>query len=129
MEFKEMLSKLVEFNEVYGIKYSKELVKHPNIKNHELRYELTREENKEFLEAIMNEDPVEVADAVGDMLYILLGTILDLGLQDKIEDVFNEIHRSNMSKLGEDGKPIYREDGKLLKGPNFTPPNLVQFIE
>lgn len=129
MEFKEMLSKLVEFNEVYGIKYSKELVKHPNIKNHELRYELTREENKEFLEAIMNEDPVGVADAVGDMLYILLGTILDLGLQDKIEDVFNEIHRSNMSKLGEDGKPIYREDGKLLKGPNFTPPNLVQFIE
>ena len=129
MEFKEMLNKLVEFNEVYGIKYSKELVKNPTIKNHELRYELMREENKEFLEAIMNEDPVEVADAVGDMLYILLGTILDLGLQDKIEDIFNEIHRSNMSKLGENGKPIYREDGKLLKGPNFTPPNLVQFIE
>ena len=129
MEFKEMLDKLVEFNEVYGIEYSKELVKHPTIKNHELRYELMREENKEFLEAIMNEDPVEVADAVGDMLYILLGTILDLGLQYKIEDIFNEIHRSNMSKLGEGGKPIYREDGKLLKGPNFTPPNLVQFIE
>lgn len=129
MEFKEMLNKLVEFNEVYGINYSKELVKNPTIKNHELRYELMREENKEFLEAIMNEDPVEVADAVGDMLYILLGTILDLGLQNKIEDIFNEIHRSNMSKLGEDSKPIYREDGKLLKGPNFTPPNLVQFIE
>lgn len=129
MEFKEMLNKLVEFNEVYGINYSKELVKNPTIKNHELRYELMREENKEFLEAIMNEDPVEVADAVGDMLYILLGTILDLGLQDKIEDIFNEIHRSNMSKLSEDSKPIYREDGKLLKGPNFTPPNLVQFIE
>ena len=129
MEFKEMLDKLVEFNEVYGIKYSKELVKKPTIKNHELRYDLMKEENMEFLEAIVNEDPVEVADAVGDMLYILLGTIVDLGLQDKIEDIFNEIHRSNMSKLGEDGKPIYREDGKLLKGPNFTPPNLVQFIE
>ena len=66
----------------------------------------------------------EIADALGDMLYILCGTILTHGMQDKIEEVFNAIQDSNMSKLGEDGKPIYRKDGKVLKGPNYFKPNL-----
>ena len=95
----------------------------------QLRFELMKEENEEYLEAAQNNDLVEVADALGDMLYILCGTIIEHGMQDKIEEVFNEIQRSNMSKLGEDGKPIYREDGKVLKGPNYFKPNIIQILD
>ena len=94
-----------------------------------LRYKLMREENEEYLEAANNNDLVEVADALGDMLYILCGTIIEHGMQEKIDEVFNEIQRSNMSKLGEDGKPIYREDGKVLKGPNYFKPNIEAILE
>jgi predicted HAD superfamily Cof-like phosphohydrolase len=76
-----------------------------------------------------NNDLVEVADALGDMLYILCGTILTHGMQHIIEDVFAEIQDSNMSKLGLDGKPIYREDGKVMKGPNYRRPDLKQFLD
>ena len=93
-----------------------------------LRYELGKEELIEYLEACNNDDLVEITDALADQLYILLGTMVAHGMQDIIEDVFDEVHRSNMSKLGVDGKPIYREDGKILKGPNFTPPNIGQFL-
>lgn len=89
-----------------------------------LRFNLMDEENKEYFEAALNDDMVEVADALGDMLYILCGTILEHGMQYKIEEVFEEIQRSNMSKLGPDGKPIYREDGKVLKGPAYFKPNI-----
>ena len=94
----------------------------------ELRFRLMEEENIEYLEAAKNNDLVEVADALGDMLYILCGTILSHGMQHVIEDVFDEIQRSNMSKLGEDGKPIYREDGKVMKGPNYFKPDLKKII-
>jgi len=94
----------------------------------QLRFELMKEENEEYLEAAKNNDLVEVADALGDMLYILCGTIIEHGMQDKIEEVFLEIQRSNMSKLGEDGKPIYREDGKVLKGPNYFKPNISEIL-
>jgi len=93
-----------------------------------LRYKLMREENEEYLEAANNGDLVEVADALGDMLYILCGTMLSHGLQDKIADVFTEIQRSNMSKLGADGKPIYREDGKVLKGENYFKPDIAAIL-
>jgi predicted HAD superfamily Cof-like phosphohydrolase len=93
-----------------------------------LRYELMKEENGEYLDACLAEDLTEIADALGDKLYILCGTILRHGMQDIIEKVFDEIQASNMSKLGEDGKPIFREDGKILKGPNFFKPNINQFI-
>ncbi len=83
-----------------------------------------REENEEYLEACQKEDLVEIADALGDMLYILCGTIITHGMQHKISEVFNEIHQSNLSKLDEEGKPIYREDGKVLKGPNYFRPNI-----
>ena len=95
----------------------------------QLRFELMKEENEEYLEAAKNNDLVEVADALGDMLYILCGTIIEHGMQDKIEEVFDEIQRSNMSKLGDDGKPIYREDGKVLKGPNYFKPNIKAILE
>ena len=88
-----------------------------------------QEENEEYLKAVYDEDLVEVADALGDQLYILCGTILKHGMQDIILKVFDEIHASNMSKVGEDGKPVLREDGKILKGPNYFKPNLKQFID
>ena len=80
------------------------------------------------MEASNNGDIIEVADALGDMLYILCGTILEHGMQDLIEDVFDEIQKSNMSKLGLDGNPIYREDGKVMKGPNYFKPDLSKFV-
>ena len=89
-----------------------------------LRHRLMHEENEEYLEACKNGDLVEIADALGDMMYILCGTILSHGLHDKIENIFEEIQRSNMSKLGADGKPIYREDGKVMKGPNYFKPDI-----
>ena len=94
-----------------------------------LRYNLMKEENEEYLEAAQSGDMVEVADALGDMMYILCGTIIEHGLQHLIEEVFDEIQRSNMSKLGEDGKPIYREDGKVMKGPNYFKPDFSKIIK
>ena len=94
-----------------------------------LRFDLMKEENQEYFEAAQSNDLVEVADALGDMLYILCGTIIEHGMQDKIEAVFNEIQRSNMSKLGANGQPIYRKDGKVLKGPHYFKPNIKSIIE
>jgi predicted HAD superfamily Cof-like phosphohydrolase len=88
-----------------------------------------KEENEEYYEAAQSNDLVEVADALGDMLYILCGTIIEHGMQHKIESVFDEIQRSNMSKLGSDGSPIYRADGKVMKGPNYFKPNIKAILE
>lgn len=93
-----------------------------------LRYKLMREENEEYLEAAQKGDLVEIADALGDQLYILCGTILRHGLQDKIAEVFEEIQRSNMSKLDKDGKPIYREDGKVLKSDLYFRPDIKSIL-
>jgi predicted HAD superfamily Cof-like phosphohydrolase len=111
------------FHTTYGLGVSEEMKADLGTQKNNLRFELMKEENEEYLEAVQNNDIVEIADALGDMLYILCGTILEHGLQHKIEAVFDEIQRSNMSKLGEDGKPIYREDGKVMKGPNYFKPN------
>ena len=99
------------------------------IEKNTLRYNLMKEENDEYFEAAKNGDMIEVADALGDMLYILCGTILAHGLQDKIEGIFEEIQRSNMSKLGSDGKPIYRFDGKIMKGPNYFKPDIKKMVD
>lgn len=93
-------------------------------KNYTLRYNLIKEENDEYLDACKNGNLVEIADALGDQLYILFGTILKHGLQHKIEEVFDEIQRSNMSKLDENGNPIYREDGKILKSNLYFRPDI-----
>ncbi|MEM9051621.1 MAG: nucleoside triphosphate pyrophosphohydrolase family protein [Bacteroidota bacterium] len=93
-----------------------------------LRFNLMKEENEEYLEAAKNGDLVEVADALGDMLYILCGTILKHGLEGKIAEVFQEIQRSNMSKLDADGKPIYREDGKVMKSELYFKPDLASIL-
>ena len=118
-----------EFNEAFKIKYSKNQKADLDESTIELRYRLMQEENDEYLEAARKKDLVEIADALGDKLYILCGTILAHGLQDKIEEVFDEIQRSNMSKLSADGKPVIREDGKILKGPNYFKPNIKSILE
>src|SRR5690606_32982287 len=107
---KKQLSAVREFHEAFGLTLNETPTANLGENIHMLRYNLMKEENEEYLEAVQNNDTVEIADALGDMLYILCGTILSHGLQNKIEEVFDEIQRSNMSKLGRDGKPIYRED-------------------
>lgn len=126
---KNKIAAVSEFHKAFGLGMKESPTANLGIKKNLLRYELMREENEEYLEAANNDDLVEVADALGDMLYILCGTIIEHGMQHKIEEVFNEIQRSNMSKLGEDGKPIYREDGKVLKGPNYFKPNIKEILE
>jgi predicted HAD superfamily Cof-like phosphohydrolase len=116
------------FHTAFGLGVSNELKADLGESKNLLRFNLMKEENEEYLEAVSNNDIVEIADALGDMLYILCGTILEHGLQHKIEAVFDEIQRSNMSKLGEDGKPIYREDGKVMKGPNYFKPNFTEIL-
>ena len=111
----------IDSKEVPTVKISKETIM--------LRYNLMKEENEEYFEAANNKDMIEVADALGDMLYILCGTILSHGMQYKISEVFEEIQKSNMSKLGKDGKPIYREDGKVLKGPSYFKPDIKSILE
>ena len=113
-----------KFHQTYNLGYSKEPIASLGHDKNLLRYNLMLEENEEYLQATQKNDLVEVADALGDMLYILCGTIIEHGLQHKIEAVFEEIQKSNMSKLGADGKPIYREDGKVMKGPNYFRPNI-----
>lgn len=90
----------------------------------ELRFRLLEEENREYLEASEAGDAVKIADALGDMLYVLWGTIVTHGMQDLIGPVFEEIHRSNMSKLDENGKPILREDGKVMKSERYFRPDI-----
>jgi predicted HAD superfamily Cof-like phosphohydrolase len=116
------------FHNSFGLGVSKTMKADLGREKNLLRFNLMDEENKEYFEAASANDLVEVADALGDMLYILCGTILEHGMQYKIEEVFEEIQRSNMSKLGADGKPIYREDGKVLKGPNYFKPNIEEIL-
>tara|TARA_R110002167_G_scaffold352131_1_gene564973 strand:+ start:504 stop:890 length:387 start_codon:yes stop_codon:yes gene_type:complete len=126
---KHKISAVELFHNSFGLGVSSEMKADLGEQKNRLRFNLMDEENKEYLEAANNNDLVEVADALGDMLYILCGTILEHGMQYKIEEVFEEIQRSNMSKLGADGKPIYREDGKVLKGPNYFKPDIQSVLD
>lgn len=123
------INSVKEFHTAFGLGVSEIIKADLGKQINMLRYNLMKEENEEYLEAVQNNDIVEIADALGDMLYILCGTIIEHGLQHKIEEVFDEIQRSNMSKLGEDGKPIYREDGKVMKGPNYFKPNFEEILK
>jgi predicted HAD superfamily Cof-like phosphohydrolase len=117
------------FHDAFGISNATEATGNIGDRDALLRYKLIREENEEYLEAALKGDLVEVADALGDILYILCGTLLKHGLENKIDEVFREIQRSNMSKLGADGKPIYREDGKVMKGPNYFKPDIASILD
>lgn len=92
----------------------------------DLRIELIAEELDELKEAIAHEDITDIADALTDILYVTYGAGHAFGIN--LDLCFKEVQESNMSKLGEDGKPIYREDGKVLKGPNYFPPDLTKFV-
>ena len=125
---KHQINSVKIFHEVYNLSYKDSPVADIGIDKINLRFKLMEEENQEYFEAAKNNDIVEVADALGDMLYILCGTIIEHGMQDKIEEIFDEIQKSNLSKLGEDGKPIYRNDGKVMKGPNYFKPNISEIL-
>ena len=116
------------FHESFGIENKTRPNSNLSEKVYNLRHNLMKEENDEYLDACEKGDLVEIADALGDMMYILCGTILSHGLQSKIEEIFEEIQRSNMSKLDENGKPIYREDGKILKSKKYFKPNISKIL-
>lgn len=117
-----------EFHNVFQIGNASE-IRLIEEKEYTLRYNLIKEENEEYLDACKKGDLVEIADALGDQLYILFGTILKHGLQHKIEEVYDEIHRSNMSKLDENGQPIFREDGKILKSNLYFKPDIKRILD
>lgn len=122
-----MIEKVEEFHKAFGIP----LHKHPTIPIDRVnfRHSLLLEEVEELKKASQEQDIVETLDAIVDCLYVLLGTAHEFGLASFIESAFSEVHASNMSKLGEDGKPIYREDTKVMKGPNYFKPNLLKILE
>ena len=117
--------KVKEFMTTFGqeVKNKSEF---PNEKIVELRKKLIEEEFNELKDAINDNDIVEVADALTDLLYVVYGMGAAMGIE--LDYCFGEVHSSNMSKLGEDGEPIYREDGKVLKGSNYKPPNLYDCV-
>ncbi len=129
MKIQEAIIHVRDFHDAFGIENATEMTGNLSEDDYLLRYKLMREENEEYLEACQNNDLVEIADALGDQLYILCGTILKHGLQHKIEQVFEEIQKSNMSKLDKDGNAIYREDGKVLKSELYFKPNISQILE
>ncbi|MCC6690147.1 MAG: nucleoside triphosphate pyrophosphohydrolase family protein [Bacteroidia bacterium] len=126
--FIEKILKVKDFHEVFRIGNRQQPEINVGEQEYLLRYDLLREENEEYLEACKTGNLTEVADALGDQLYIIFGTILRHGLQHKIEEVFDEIHRSNMSKLDSNGKPIFREDGKVLKSSNYFKPDIKKIL-
>lgn len=129
LSLQEAINHVRRFHDAFGIANNDAPTVQLSEADIKLRFELIKEENEEYLEAAEKGDLVEVADALGDILYILCGTMLKHGLQDKMEEVFREIQRSNMSKLGADGKPIYREDGKVMKGPDYFKPNIAAILD
>ena len=129
MELHDNINKVKEFHDVFGLEYNEQPNAVVSKRIYELRHRLMQEENDEYLEACEKGDLTLIADALGDKMYILFGSIIAHGLQHKIEEIFHEIHRSNMSKLDEDGKPIYREDGKILKSTKYFLPDIKKVLE
>ena len=114
-----------KFMETFGQEV-KEKAEFPEDKITSLRHDLIEEELKELKEAINNKDIKEVADALTDILYVTYGAGHAFGIN--LDDCFEEVQNSNMSKLGSDGKAIYNDKGKVMKGPNYFKPNLTKFI-
>tara|TARA_B100000929_G_scaffold3113_1_gene2645 strand:- start:918 stop:1289 length:372 start_codon:yes stop_codon:yes gene_type:complete len=118
--------KVKTFMEIFG----QEVKSEPSFsseKINDLRYNLIKEELAEFKEAIDKKDLLEVADALTDLLYVTYGAGHAFGIN--LDDCFNEVQNSNMSKLGIDGKPIYNDAGKVMKGPNYFKPDLSKFVK
>lgn len=116
------------FNKAYGLFINSKptLIEEAD---YNLKYEIMREEVEEYINACRENNLKEVADSLVDQMYVLIGLIIAHGISEKrFKKMFREVHRSNMSKLDESGKPIYREDGKVLKGPNYSPPDISKFL-
>lgn len=126
---RKQLQQLIEWHKAFNVPYLTEPDpgddEESTLAIHRLRGRLMSEEVKEWVvEATYNAPITNRAKELADILYTVFGTIIHEGLQDQIERVFDEVHKSNMSKVGEDGKPILRADGKVLKGPNYKEPDL-----
>ena len=122
------INQVREFHITYGVPVNNS-PQFPDQSRIKLRTDILFEEVAELETAMSQRDMTAVADAITDCLYILIGTALELGIADELPACFDEVHRSNMSKLGDDGLPILREDGKVLKGPNYFKPDLKSIIE
>lgn len=123
---------LREFNQAFGIDTPEKPLQNIDWERGRFRYDLLKEENSEFLEAVHDKNPIQLIDSIGDMLYILVGTIIEYGLEDEILTIFSEIHRSNMSKLTEDGKVVYTHQygrPKIGKSDRYTPPCFTDIID
>jgi predicted HAD superfamily Cof-like phosphohydrolase len=113
-----------QFHEAFGLGIAPK--PDPRPETWQLRIALLREEFSEYVAAAEAGDLVAVADALADMVYVIYGTACEYGIP--LDDVIAEVHRSNMSKLGADGKPVLREDGKVLKGPAYSPPDVAAVL-
>ena len=116
--------KVRDFHTAFNMKVADE----PNLETHDaaLRIKLITEEYNEVVEAIENGNLVDIAKELSDLLYVVYGTAVSFGID--IDTVFDEVHRSNMSKLGADGRPVYRDDGKVLKGENYVPADVEKLV-
>lgn len=117
---KQQIARIREFEEAFKIT--------PSLQSAETKHKILLEELNEYLDSAWKEDEVEIADAIGDILYVAFGLVTKYGLDDVIEDIFAEIHASNMSKLNDDGTPIYNEYGKIMKGPNYFKPDISKHL-
>lgn len=129
------LKQVEEFHTTFGVRVAKDIESVRNLPEEDWikllnrRKSLIQEESKELCNEL--EEDIDLANAakeIADLIYVCYGTVLELGLQDKFEEVFNEVHRSNMSKL-ENGKPVYRADGKVIKGKDYSPANIDKILE
>ena len=118
-------NKVKKFMQTFGQEVKSE-ASFPDEKTVKLRYGLIEEELNELKTALDNKDLIEVADALTDILYVTYGAGHAFGIN--LDKCFDEVQKSNMSKLGDDGKPIYNKDGKVMKGPNYSPPDLKKII-
>lgn len=123
------IDKVRKFHDVFLIGNEEKPIAKVGEDTYLLRHRLMHEENEEYLQACKEGDLVEIADALGDLLYIWCGTVLKHGMQDIISEIFEEIQRSNMSKLDAHGKPIFREDGKVMKSDLYFKPNIKAILE
>lgn len=124
---KNYVRKIEEFHKAFKIHWN-DTPTIPDAETVRLRYNLGLEELQEFMDACQVEDPVKVFDALVDQLYILVGTAHIFGMADALEEGFREVHKSNMTKLDEQGKPVYREDGKVIKSHLYKKPELEEVL-
>lgn len=118
---KKQIEQIKEFETAFNIK--------PSSQDYQVKHKILMEELDEYLFANNHNNQTEIADAITDILYIAFGLVTKHGLENVIEDLFSEVHASNMSKLGDDGAPIYRADGKVMKGPNYFKPDIAKHLK